>query len=160
MRQRIALAFALVAPACSSPLGPVMTAQQAAQEFNMDARFGRGEVSVDRLDPAIREEYAAHHHGWGTTVRLADVEIAGSRPKGDHDMDVFVRFAWYRTNDEELRSTTVRQEWREKVGNWQLASEQRIDGDVGLLGEPIVYQAPPDEPQHRIFPSVTLGQSR
>jgi hypothetical protein len=158
MHQRFVLALGVLATACNSPLGPVMTAQQAAQEFNMDARFGRGDVPVDRIDPALREEFAAHHHGWGSSVRLADMELAGSRPHGDRDVDVFVRFAWYRTSELELRSTTVRQVWREKVGNWQLVSEERTDGDVGLLGEPVVYQAPPEEPEHRVFPSITLGR--
>jgi hypothetical protein len=158
MRSRIVLALGLAASACSSPLGPAMTAQQAAQEFNMDARFGRGEVAVDKIDPAIREDFAAHHHAWGSSVRLADMELAGSRPHGDKGIEIQIRFAWYRPSELELRSTTVRQIWREKVGNWILMSEERVDGDVGLLGEPVVYQAPADEPEHRVFPTVTLGR--
>ncbi len=139
-----------------APSAPLMTAQQAAQEFNMDARFGRGEVATERIVPDAREAFAAHHRAWGGTVRLADVELAGARPRGLHDTDIFVRFAWYRVDDEELRTTTLKQAWHEQNGSWQLASEERLDGDIGLIGEHVVYETPgPKEPA--VFPTIHLG---
>jgi hypothetical protein len=157
MRLSIAWVLALPIVACNMPLGPMISAQQAAQELNMDARFGRGEFTLDRIAPAARKEFEAHHRAWGSGVRVADVELAGSRPQGDHDVDIFVRFAWYRMEDQELRSTTLKQGWREKNGGWELVAEERADGDVGLLGEQVVYQTPPGGHEPAQFPTVHLG---
>jgi hypothetical protein len=143
--------------ACGMPLGPLVSAQQTAQEFNLDARFGRSEVAIDRVAPTARDEFAAHHRAWGGGVHVADVEMSGSRPKGDHDMDIFVRFAWYRTADQELRSTMIKQDWREKAGSWLLVAEERVEGDIGLLGEQIVYQTPPGQREPSMFPTIRLG---
>lgn len=132
-------------------------AQLAAQEFNVDSRFGRNELALDRVASSAREEFGAQHRGWGTSVRIAEVEVAGLRPQSERDAEVIVRVAWYRPDEQELRTTTLKQTWRDQ-GSWQLVSERRLDGDIGLLGEPIVYQRPPDAPAPQ-FKTVRLGSS-
>jgi hypothetical protein len=76
--------------------------------------------------------------------------------RDDHDVDVIVRVAWYRPEQQELCTTTLKQVWRAKNG-WQLVSEERLDGEIGLLGEPVVYQAPAVDRAPAQFPTVRLG---
>ena len=97
------------------------------------------ELTLEHVAPAARDSFAARHRAWGSGVRIADLELAGIRSRGEHDLCVFVRIAWYRPEEQELRTTTVQQDWHD-TGGWQLMAEQRVDGDVGLLGEAV---APP-----------------
>lgn len=156
MRRTIVATLAALVAACAPPPGPLASAQEAAQELNLDARFGRSEIAMDKVAPDARAAFAAHHHGWGTSVRVADIELAGMRAHGEHDVDILVRVAWYRPEEQELRNTTVKQGWRNKNG-WQLVAEQCVEGDVGLLGEPVVYQAPEPARSPAQFPTVRLG---
>jgi hypothetical protein len=147
------LALPLVACAAHNPIASV---QEAAQELNEEARFGRTDIAMDRVAVAAREEYSAHHKGWGTNVRIADVEVAGMNAKGDHDVDILVRVSWYRTNEADLRLTTLKQSWHDKSG-WRLATEKRDDGDLGLLGEQVVFASPDEQRAPAQFPTVRLG---
>ena len=151
------LAIAFAGTACAMPPGPLASAQEAAQELNLDARFGRTEIAMDHVAPSARDAFTAHHRAWGTGVRVADVELAGMRAHGDHDVEILVHVAWYRPEEQELHSTTLKQGWNDKNG-WQLTTESRIDGDVGLIGEAIVFEAPPGgERPPAQFPTVRLG---
>jgi hypothetical protein len=150
-----ALACAAALAGCPAPPTALARAQQAAQEFNQDVRFGRNQLMMEHVAPAARDAFAAQHRAWGTGVRVADMELAGLRPRGDHELDVIVRIAWYRPEEQELRTTTLQQSWRDAEG-WQLTEEKRLEGDVGLLGEPIVYEVPTARPPAR-FPTVRLS---
>jgi hypothetical protein len=157
MRCTPVLAIAFVSTACAMPPGPVASAQEAAQELNLDARFGRTEITMDHVAPTARDEFTAHHRGWGTSVRVADVELAGVCAHSEHDVEILVHVAWYRPEEQELHQTTLKQAWNDKNG-WQLTSESRIDGDVGLIGEAVVYEEPPGgERPPAQFPTVRLG---
>jgi hypothetical protein len=151
------LVIAFAAAACAMPPGPLASAQEAAQALNTDARFGRTEITMDHVAPPARDAFTAHHRGWGTTVRVADLELAGMRAKNEHDVEILVRVAWYRLDEQELHVTTLKQGWNDKNG-WQLVNETRMDGDVGLLGEPIVFEEPPGGARAPAqFPTVRLG---
>jgi hypothetical protein len=153
----LALSASIALTACMSPPGPLTSVREVAQEFNLNARFGQNELLMPHVAPDSRESYAAHHRAWGSGVRVADVEFSGLKPRGDHDVDVFVRVAWYRLEQEELLSTVVKQAWHD-TGGWQLVSEERSDGDMGLLGETIVFQGPPAARGPAQFPTMRLGQ--
>jgi hypothetical protein len=142
--------------ACPAAPTSLARAAQTAQEFNLDSRFGRGERLMDRVAPDERAPYTAAHRGWGNGVRVADVELAGMEPRGEHDLDVLVRVAWYRPEDQQLRSTTLQQSWHDKGESWQLVAERRIEGEIGLLGEPVVYAAPEVRSPGQ-FPTVRLS---
>jgi hypothetical protein len=148
----IALAFL----ACAPPPGSIARARENAQELNLDARFGRTELALEHVAASAREDFAAHHRGWGSSVRIADVDFERMKPRGDHDVDIFVRVAWYRPEQQELLTTTVKQSWRDTSG-WQLVAEERLEGAVGLLGEPVVFQAPPGPREPAQFPTIRLG---
>jgi hypothetical protein len=156
MRRMVLPLLAGVLVACVAPPGAMARAQEAAQELNLDARFGRTELAMDRVAPAARDEFAVHHRAWGTSVRVADVELVGMRAKGQRSVEAIVRVAWYRPDQQELRVTTLKQGWRDKDG-WQLVAEQRLEGDVGLLGEPVVYETPREEAAPAQFPTIRLG---
>jgi hypothetical protein len=159
MRLHIVGLSVLGLAACGSlPQNGIARAQQSAQEFNMDTRFGRTEMVLERVAPSEREEYALHHRAWGADLRVADVEIAGMKAKNDHEVNVFVHVSWYRNDQQELRGTTLEQTWRDKVTDWELVAEKRVDGDVGLLGEAIVYAAPDTSRPPARFPTIRLGQ--
>jgi hypothetical protein len=143
--------------ACAVPPTAFARAQQTVQEFNLDARFGRNELVLERVAPAERDEFALHHRAWGASIRVADVELAGMKPQNDHEVDVFVRVAWYRPQEQELKQTTLKQHWRDKIDDWQLISEQRLDGDIGLLGETVVFETPSAPKQPAQFPTIRLG---
>jgi hypothetical protein len=140
---------------CPAPPNSLARAQQTAQEFNNDSRLGHGELSLDRVAPEAREQYRSQHRAWGTNVRVVDVELVGMNAQSERDATAFVRVAWYRPEDEELRSTTVEQSWNDKPGGWQLVREHRVEGEMGLLGEPVLYQNPEARRPAR-FPTVRL----
>ena len=152
----LVLAAAAAQLGCPAPPSAMARAQQVAQEFNQDARFGRTEQTMEHVAPDARETYAAHHRAWGSGVRIADLELAGMHARGDHELDVSVRVSWYRPEEQELRTTTVEQSWRD-TGGWELTAEKRVEGDVGLLGEAVVYQAPSTPRPAKQFPTVHLG---
>ncbi|HEX4447831.1 MAG TPA: hypothetical protein VH044_13880 [Polyangiaceae bacterium] len=151
----VSLAAAAGVAGCTPPQGAV-AAQQVAQELNVDARFGRTEIAMDHVAPAAREAFAAHHRAWGGSIRVADVEMAGVHAHGEHDVDILVQVAWYRPAEQELRTTTLQQKWKDASG-WQLVDEKRLDGDVGLLGEAVVFEAPEEQHAPAYFPTVRLG---
>jgi hypothetical protein len=153
-------AFALLTAGCGAlPPTGLQRGQQTAQDFNMDARFGRSELVMSRVAPTERDEYALHHRAWGAGVRVADIELVGIKPHGDADFDVFLRVAWYRMDEQELKSTTVKQSWHQKSDDWQLASEQRLEGEIGLLGETVVVEQPATPRTPARFPTIRLGES-
>src|SRR5260370_12835959 len=89
------LVFVPASVACATPPTAMAHAQETAQQANLDARFGRNELVMEHVAPAARDAYAAHHRGWGTTVRVADLELAGMRAAHHHHLARTVRVAWY-----------------------------------------------------------------
>lgn len=152
-----ALLSCLVTACGALPPTGVQRAQMTAQDFNVDSRFGRTDLVLSRVDAAERDEYANHHRFWGTAVRVADIEMAGMKPKGDDDVDVFIKVAWYRMNEQDLKQTTLKQHWHSKTDAWLLTSEVRLDGDMGLLGEPVVVESPGGPRPAPQFPTIRLS---
>jgi hypothetical protein len=142
--------------ACPAPPTALARAQQTALELNQDLRFGRTQLVMEHVAPATRETFAAQHRAWGANVRIADVELTGLKPRNEHELDVLVRVAWYWAAEQELRTTTLQQSWRDNDG-WELTSEKRLEGDAGLLGERVVYDRPPTTPMPAQFPTVRLS---
>jgi hypothetical protein len=141
---------------CPAPLSRGARAQEAAHELNLNARFGRTELALERVADKERDAYLRRHAAWGGAIRIADAELAGMRMKDDLHMQVDVRVAWYRMADQELRATTVRQTYQDHRGTWLLVGEERIDGDAGLLGDTVVVDKPP--PVRAQFPTIRIGR--
>ena len=169
MRMRSVLATAaatLSMFALGCPLGgqsKPARAQEAALELNMNARFGRMEIAAERVAPKARDAFFDRRKGWGGTIRVADYDLTGLRMQGEDDAETFVKVAWYRANQPDLRVTTLKQKWHDFKGDWKLTEEQRLDGDVGLLGEatpaaPVPANGEPaTAPRRQQFPTIYLG---
>ena len=154
----ISVSIALSGCALASQSKPAR-AQETALELNLNARFGRMELAAEHVAPTARDAFFDKRKGWGTSIRVADYDMTGLRMlKGDEDCETTVRVAWFRAAENDLRTTTLKQKWHDFKGAWKLTDESRIDGDVGLLGEPPLASAPPTPGARRAqFQSITLG---
>jgi hypothetical protein len=135
---------------------PGVKAQEAANELNVNTRFGRMELAAEKVAPKAKDAFFQARKGWGGRVRVADVELAGMKMKGESDAEMLVKVAWYLVDEGDLHVTTVRQSWHDFKGDWKLVEEVRTDGEVGLLGETIERVAPKG-PRNVQFPTVRLG---
>jgi hypothetical protein len=166
MATRSALLFALTSTlvfGCMGQQSPVARAQEAANELNLNTRFGRMEMATEHVAPDAREAFLARRRTWGANVRVADYEFAGFHMKGDRDAEMFVKVAWYRMDQGDLHTTLLKQKWHDFKGDWKLTDEDRADGDIGLIGEPM--PAPSADAvkasgaARTQFPTIRLGQS-
>jgi hypothetical protein len=155
MRLLLAIGLSIGTAACIVPRGAAK-AQLTASDLNVNARFGRMELAAESIAPEGRQQFFEHRKAWGSRIRVADTELSGLQMKGSDDCDISVRIAWYRIDDEELHVTVLRQKWRQYTEDWKLIGEERGDGDVGLIGEPVMAPAP-TERKNTQFPTVRIG---
>jgi hypothetical protein len=145
---------------CPMPPNSAQKAQEMAQEFNVNTRFGRVEMAVEHVAPKERDTWLSHHKAWGAKIHIADVEMAGMKMVTDTEASVYVRIAWYRVDDQQLRVTTVLQKWKDVDGAFMLSDERRSDGELGLLGEAVPQEEDPAATEPRPparFPTVRIG---
>lgn len=135
---------------------PGAKAQEAANDLNLNTRFGRMEMASEKVAPKARDLFFERRRGWGGRIRVADFELAGMKMKGEEDAEMFVKVAWYLVDEGDLHVTTVKQSWHDFKGDWKLVEETRTDGDAGLLGEKI-ERVGPKGPRNVQFPTVRLG---
>ena len=137
-------------------------ARDAASELNLNSRFDRTQMVMERVGAKERTEYMRSHHAWGGEVRVTDAEIAGFKMVNPGEAEVQVHVAWFLLGESELRSTVLRQRFEDdKKGHFLLVSEERVEGDVGLLGEKMEHAQPPPEqagPPAQ-FPTITIGEN-
>ena len=151
-------AAALLEVACGGMLSAAGKAQEAAQNLNMDARLGRLEFCLEHVDPKLREKYTKVHTGWGKKLRIVDSEITSFKMGKDDDAaDLDVQVSWYRPETGDLHITVLHQKWKTYSGDWFLASEDRVDGDTGLLGEHVEIEQPAAPPPSALFQTVRIG---
>jgi hypothetical protein len=152
----------LALTACPLTSSPAAKAQDIAQTMNLDMRFGRMESAVSAVAEKERDAWTTRHKNWGGAVRIADTEMGGVRIKTLSEAEVIVRVSWYRMDEQELRMTSVKQTFKDVKGEWRLAGEVRVDGDIGLLGEPVAPREPAPETVEgrrasKHFPSIRIG---
>ena len=155
-----------------------MTQSLSATEVGADCTIGHGAIlhgcRVDDgcligmgaivLDGAIIGERSVVAAGAVVTARtvvpprsfVAGMPARIVRPVTDEQAEVFVKVAWFRPEENEVRVTTIVQKWKDDRGSWLLVGEERLDGDVGLLGEerPI---APAAVRRNAQFPTIRIG---
>jgi hypothetical protein len=149
--------FPLALAACGIAPRGAAKAQETASDLNLNARFGRMELAAEAISPKARQEFFERRRQWGGKIRIADSELTSLRITAQDEAEVLVRVAWYRVDEEELHSTSIRQTWHQHLEDWKLAAESRADGDTGLFGEAVV--AAPDAPRARgkaHFPTIHL----
>ena len=154
---RLTLSLSLPIVACvMPPSGPALM-QQTAQQFNFDMRFGRTEAAMEQIAPKYADEFVKRHRGWGSAVHVTDAETVSMRPKGPENYDVSVRVGWYRAEEGDLHTTMLKQKWHLYPRGWLLDAEERVEGDIGALGENVEVVAP-DLPSRNVqFPTVRLS---
>ena len=158
LRAAVAFLFAAFSTsACMANQSGAARMQEAANELNLNTRFGRLELAMEHVSTKDRDAFVARHKMWGSRVRIADSELAGMHLTSKEQAEVTVKVAWYKPNEQELRLTTIRQRYRDYDGVWKLEDEQRIDGDIGLLGEPIQAIESPAPVRQAQFPTVRLS---
>jgi hypothetical protein len=147
-RRRFALA-ALATTAAGVTLGCATAANtrakldDAVQETNVAARFGRGDIAVERVAATARPAFLKRHKGWGRDLRIVDVEFGSVEKMGATEAVVLVSFEWQGKSDGLLRSTVVRETWKTDGSDtgWWLVDEERASGDIGLLGDAVAPKA-------------------
>jgi hypothetical protein len=155
------IAIVALASGClSTPTGAARV-QEAAGDFNLHSRFGRTEVASMQVVPEARETFAKHRAAWGTAVRIADLEMTGlsMTNKEQTEAAVTLRVAWFRPAEGELHVTAVKQQWKDQSGEWKLAGEERIDGEIGLLGENVQKVTEHENRPRAQFPTQRLSGS-
>ncbi len=166
MRGLVALPLSLVLLGC--PIGRQSAparAQEAATELNVNTRFGRMELAAEKVAPTAREAFLQRRKAWGSTVRVADYELAGVQMRGNDDAELYVKVAWYRVDQNDLHVTLLKQKWHDFKGDWKLVDESRAEGDPGLIGDrpaPASNAGEASEPQPKRpthFPTIRLGES-
>ena len=115
------------------------------------------EMVMERVSANEAGAYMASHKSWGSAIRIADAELAGLKMASKEEAIVTVQVSWYEPQTQELRNTTLRQTWRDLKGGWLLTAEARVDGDVGLLGEPRPATAPEAPHRNAQFETVHLA---
>lgn len=135
---------------CMGSMTPMMKLDDAVKETNDAARFGRTDLAVERVVPANRTAFVKRHRLWGSEVRIVDVEYGGVEKMSEGEAVIIVGFGWYRPAEGTLRTTMVRQTWKNDKGTgpWFLADEERVSGDLGLLGESVKVVVPERETKH------------
>lgn len=140
------LSLVLLTPLASCLAVPPASerATDAARELNLAARFGRMDIALGLTSGAARKNFLAHRADWGRGVRIVDVELASmAMQDGDH-AEIHVDYSWTRIDEGVLRTTRIAQHWEDTGGGWKLVREKRLQGDLGLFGEPL--PAPNGEP--------------
>lgn len=149
-RPRALAPFALVFTACMGAMTPAQKLDDAVKETNDAARFGRTDLAVERVVPTMRSAFIKRHRFWGADVRIVDVEYAGVEKMSEREAVILVGFGWFRPAEGMLRTTTVRQTWKNDrgAGPWFLFDEEHVSGDLGLLGEAVTVMHPEKKNEH------------
>lgn len=160
--QRIPMALlaisAIAAFGCGGMLSAAGKAQEAATNLNMDARLGRVEFCLEHVDVKDRETFKKIHTAWGKKLRVVDSEITGFKMASDDESAaVDVQVSWYRPESGDLHVTVLHQKWKDINGDWYLSSEERSDGDTGLMGETVEVQQAEALPPNALFQTVRIG---
>jgi hypothetical protein len=142
------------------PVGaPAQQISEVARDVNIATRFGRMDVAMEHTSETHRAEFIRSRADWGKDIRVLDVELSQLELKTPESAEVLVDVNWVRMDEGMLRSTRVKQHWQNSGDDWKIEAEERLSGDVGLLGEKVLVLKP-DAPRDVHFPVKTLRQPR
>ena len=153
-------AIALATAACISPMSPAQKLNDAVQEANNALQFGRTDIAIERVSPPSRAAFIKQHKMWGAELRIVDVQLGGLEKMDGKEAIVLVGFSWFRPTDGMLRTTIVRQTWKNDDGSgpWALTREERASGDLGLLGEVNIVVVSPEKKDVHFDTKVIPGK--
>ena len=112
-----------------------VTLDETAALFHDDLRWGRIPAAETSVAARAREAFQQHHRGWGTHVRVVDLDVDSVRTASSTGM-LRVRVTWVGGNDStDVRESLVEEHWASTEGNWRLVREAVIAGDATLFPE-------------------------
>ena len=125
---RIAVALALLAPACASGLSDRDELIEAVSHFNDDLRWGRWENATVWMAPTARRQFLRElpERTHGGQLQTADVEVIGMQPVQGGRAVVRVERSWYLLTDAELHHGVFEQQWQQVGGEWRLTAERAL----------------------------------
>lgn len=144
--RRALVVGSLVFAGCIAPPSPVERLNNAAYEMNTATRFGRMDVAVGHVSPALQEDFMRRHGAWGRGLRILDVELNGLRLLTPETAEVNLAISWHRPTEMTMRVSMVAQKWTRHDGDWTLSEELRVGGSDGLFAELDTDVAPGDPP--------------
>ncbi|MEO0325401.1 MAG: hypothetical protein AAF447_20765 [Myxococcota bacterium] len=109
--------------------------REAVNGYNEEVRWTRLDLALQRVAPAHRAAFRAHHLGWGRDIQLADVEVMSMRVAGEEAENATstVTYRWYDQRQMLVAETMLLQTWERTRGNFYLTNEEHLEGDPGLL---------------------------
>jgi len=156
------LVLALASAGCLGALTPGTKLQETSSTMNTDVQFGRSELAIEQVLPTSRAEWSKNHKAWGSLIRITDSEVAGQHLVDPSHGEVMIKVDWCFTDQQELRVTTIKQKWKDVStatgGGWLLVSEERVEGDPGLLGDVVPPPEATSAPKAKtVLPTIRLG---
>jgi hypothetical protein len=112
------------------------------------------DLALERTDATEQASFRQRRAAWGRGINIVDVELSGLEFKSDVDAVAYVDIAWVRADDATLRTTRLAQHYRDSGRGYKLVREERIAGDLGLLGERVELVRAPTADAH--FPTRVI----
>lgn len=120
------LTCAVFLPACSTLGGKkndMKNLTKAVEAFNTALRWGDFKMASALVAPALQEQFWQQSDILEKNIRLTEYDIRNiSMAAEGQSTPVIVRYRYYYTNNPQLRTVTVRQDWHysEVAEGWQL----------------------------------------
>lgn len=138
---------------CPTPPTPRDKAGEAAEELNQAARWGRLDIALRHSSAKDKDAFLHRHARWNNGLRIVDTEMAGLAMNDPKSATVQVDVSWILDEDTNMRLTRLEQRWENDDGRWEMVSERRIGGALGLFGEKISHA---NERKDTHFPTKTI----
>lgn len=111
------------------------------REFNADLRWGRNELVLPRLQPALRARFSAQLQALGDDLEFLDEEMTAldvqRAQKGPDRAQARVELSWTSRRTGIVQRTTVIVHWETGGANWLVARLVRVRGaPLPLFDEP------------------------
>lgn len=134
----LSLLCLLVLPACFfQNISTATKLRESIEGAADESRWGRLDLSVQRVHPAYRSAYMASHHDWGRGIQIADSEVLDVQlDDGEDEATSTIAVAWYSYETMTLERSLVRQRWERASGGFYLRDEEVVDGSDRLLEPP------------------------
>jgi hypothetical protein len=136
MLRRAALGFVVAAMLSGCLPTSMSKLVDAAHMVTNATRFGRLDIVEGYVHPDARRAFVAAHAEWGPSVRILDVEYAGTSPVSDTKAVVAMNISWQRVDESTMRATSLTQQWERGDDGWIIMSETIVAGDKRLLRNP------------------------
>ncbi len=139
---RSSVALGLAVSICGCVLQNVSAEQalgDAVHELNDGTRWRRSLLVARHVSEGYRSRFLRRHRHWGSTLRVADLEILESRlhERSMDEAEATVLVRWYDASAMLLRESTIRQRWHRQgpARRYRLVDEEIVEGDPRLFEE-------------------------